>query len=77
MTNTGFNLNRPKLALYQLEKMLSEDNPRQVEDQLGLLLNGESGYTGLFSTLNDLTVFVEMMLNRGNIKEKKSLITAI
>lgn len=74
MTNTGFNLNRPKIRFVPTRKDPKRGQIQgQVEDQLGLLLNGESGYTGLFSTLNDLTVFIEMMLNRGNYQGKEIL----
>lgn len=74
MTNTGFNLNRPKARFVPTRKDAKRGQIQgQVEDQLGLLLNGESGYTGLFSALNDLTVFVEMMLNRGNYQGKEVL----
>ncbi|MCC3238469.1 serine hydrolase, partial [Pediococcus acidilactici] len=72
MTNSGFNLNRPKMRFVP-----TRNDPKrgqiqgQVEDQLGLLLNGESGHAGLFSTLNDLTVFTEMMINRGSYQGKE------
>ena len=74
MTNTGFNLNRPKIRFVPTRI----DDKRgliqgQVENKLGLLLNGESGYTGLFSTLSDLTAFMEMMLNEGKYQEKEVL----
>ncbi len=74
MTNSGFNLNRPKMRFVP-----TRNDPKrgqiqgQVEDQLGLLLNGESGHAGLFSTLNDLTVFTEMMINRGSYQGKEIL----
>jgi CubicO group peptidase (beta-lactamase class C family) len=74
MTNTGFNLNRPKIRFVPSRKDQKRGQIQgQVEDKLGLLLNGESGYAGLFSTLNDLTVFTEMMLNCGSYQGKEIL----
>ncbi|TLQ04021.1 serine hydrolase [Pediococcus stilesii] len=74
MTNTGFNLNRPKIRFVPTRKDAKRGQIQgQVEDKLGLLLNGESGYAGLFSTLNDLTVFIEMMLSRGSYQGKEIL----
>lgn len=74
MTNTGYNLNRPKIRFVP-----TEFDPRrgqiqgQVHDYKAFLLNGESGHAGLFSTLTDLTVFVEMMLNFGEYQGKRVL----
>lgn len=74
MTNTGYNLNRPKIRFVPTRKDAKRGQIQgQVEDYQGLILNGESGYSGLFSTLNDLTVFVEMMLQRGNYQGKEIL----
>ncbi|ETY73065.1 serine hydrolase domain-containing protein [Lactiplantibacillus fabifermentans] len=74
MTNTGYNLNRPKVRFVP-----TEFDPRrgqiqgQVHDYKAFLLNGESGHAGLFSTLTDLSVFVEMMLNFGDYQGKRVL----
>ncbi|MFC6200501.1 serine hydrolase domain-containing protein [Lactiplantibacillus nangangensis] len=74
MTNTGYNLNRPKVRFVP-----TEFDPRrgqiqgQVHDYKAFLLNGESGHAGLFSTLTDLTVFIEMMLNFGEYQGKRVL----
>lgn len=72
MTNTGYNLNRPVDRFVPTRK----DDKRglirgQVEDSMGRILNGESGHNGLFSTLSDLTIFVEMMINKGVYHNKE------
>jgi len=74
MTNTGYNLNRPKIRFVP-----TEFDPRrgqiqgQVHDYKAFLLNGEAGHAGMFSTLTDLTVFIEMMLNFGEYQGKRVL----
>jgi len=74
MTNTGYNLNRPKIRFVP-----TEFDPRrgqiqgQVHDYKAFLLNGESGHAGLFSTLTDLSVYVEMMLAFGEYQGKRVL----
>ncbi|WP_353989320.1 serine hydrolase [Pediococcus argentinicus] len=74
MTNTGYNLNRPKIRFVPTRKDARRGQIQgQVEDPLALILNGESGHAGLFSTLNDLTVFTEMLINRGNYQGKEVL----
>ncbi|MCB5223130.1 class A beta-lactamase-related serine hydrolase [Lactiplantibacillus pentosus] len=74
MTNTGYNLNRPKVRFVPTEfDSLRGQIQGQVHDYKAFLLNGESGHAGLFSTLTDLSVFVEMMLNFGEYQGKRVL----
>ena len=74
MTNTGYNLNRPKSRFVPTEVDAQRGQIQgQVHDYKALLLNGESGHSGLFSTLSDLTVFTEMMINRGKYQKKEIL----
>lgn len=74
MTNTGYNLNRPKSRFVPTEVDAQRGQIQgQVHDHMALLLNGESGHSGLFSTLSDLTVFTEMMINRGKYQKKEIL----
>lgn len=74
MTNTGYNLNRPKVRFVPTEFDLRRGQIQgQVHDYKAFLLNGESGHAGLFSTLTDLTVFTEMMLNFGAYQGKRVL----
>ncbi len=74
MTNTGYNLNRPKSRFVPTEVDAQRGQIQgQVNDYKALLLNGESGHSGLFSTLSDLTVFTEMMINRGKYQQKEIL----
>jgi len=44
-----------------------------VHDPLARLLNGISGNAGLFSTVDDLANFAQMMLNKGQFKKKRIL----
>ncbi|WP_412988670.1 serine hydrolase domain-containing protein [Pediococcus siamensis] len=74
MMNTGYNLNRPKSRFVPTEIDAQRGQIQgQVHDYKALLLNGESGHSGLFSTLSDLTVFTEMMINRGKYQQKEVL----
>ncbi|PIO80955.1 serine hydrolase [Pediococcus damnosus] len=74
MTNTGYNLNRPKSRFVPTEVDPQRGQIQgQVHDYKALLLNGESGHSGLFSTLSDLTVFTEMMISRGKYQKKEIL----
>lgn len=74
MTNTGYNLNRPKVRFVPTEFDQRRGQIQgQVHDYKAFLLNGESGHAGLFSTLTDLSVFTEMMLNFGEYQHKRVL----
>ncbi len=41
----------------------------EVHDENAWAMGGVSGNAGLFSTVEDLSVFAEMLLNKGTLKE--------
>jgi CubicO group peptidase (beta-lactamase class C family) len=43
----------------------------EVHDERAYMLNGVAGHAGLFSTAEDLSVFVRMLLNGGKFNDKQ------
>lgn len=43
----------------------------EVHDERAYMLNGVAGHAGLFSTANDLSKFLQMILQKGNYQERQ------
>lgn len=76
MYNTGYNpVNKNKCAPteHRNDPLYKGMVQGFVHDETALLLGGVAGHAGLFSTVNDISNFIEMILNDGMFKGKKIL----
>ncbi len=76
MQNTGFNLHRNDLAQFVPTEYKPERGTivrGEVHDEKAFILGGVSGHAGLFSTLDDLSHFVQMLEQNGLYEGKQVL----
>jgi uncharacterized protein YbbC (DUF1343 family)/CubicO group peptidase (beta-lactamase class C family) len=70
---------KPSPALYnriastQYKRLSRKILRGQVHDPTAYRMGGVAGHAGLFSTADDLSIFAQMLLNRGKIKNAKIL----
>lgn len=76
MHNTGYNpLNKAMCAPteHRNDSLYKGMVQGFVHDETAVLLGGVAGHAGLFSTINDMTNFIEMILNDGMFNGKRIL----
>jgi uncharacterized protein YbbC (DUF1343 family)/CubicO group peptidase (beta-lactamase class C family) len=70
---------KPSPALYnriastQYKHLSRKMLPGEVHDPIAFRMGGVAGHAGLFSTADDLSIFAQMLLNGGKIKNAKIL----
>lgn len=76
MKNTTFNpQNKEKAAATEYDSTSNSYLKGIVHDENARFLGGVSGHAGLFSTLQDLSLYCEMYLNNGKNYDKKTFLT--
>ena len=72
MRDTGFNPPkdlRDRIAPTEIDTVFRHDHVHgEVHDENAYALGGVAGHAGLFSTVSDLTLFGQMLLNGGSLK---------